>query len=757
MDIKQLFHLSQNNLNNFISLFKNDFSLSNNYLELENFGIENFHSINFDISFYIFNYLIANNHNISLNLYRIGLLYEFKRDFNNAILYYEKSISQDRYNYLPIVNVTAILIEQKKFDEANFLLDKYIEINDKVPEIWNNKGILLKTLNFFEDSILCFDCCIALNSNFIKAFYNKASIYTLLHDHKNSINCLMHCLRISPNDFDSNLAIAQNFISINSPSDALSYLISATLSKPDSFDALIALGHTYYLLKNIDVSLNTFNKAFDINPTSAELNANIGAIYQIKKNYEEAIKFIKISLSLNSNLDFLNGNLSFLKKSLIDWSDYDPFHQSILNKISYCDNVIQPFNFLSVSDSLELQLKVSQDWSFRRCPPSFITSNFSLSSKPKIRIGYFSSDFRHHPVSYLIIELLELHNRDQFEIFGFSLSPLSPSGSDSFLQRLDDSFDHIFDVSQFSDLSIVEFVKSHEIDIAVDLNGHTQDARTNIFAQRLAPIQINYLGYPGTMGSNYYDFLIADIQTIPTQSVRFYSENIIYLPELFQVFDTKRVVNKKLTRLSLGLPEDAIIFCCFNNNYKFSPIIFNSWIEILKGVKNSVLWLLADNQTAATNLKNEFLKTDLDPHRLIICYRTGYEEYLSRYCVADLFLDTFPFNAGTTANDCLWMGLPILTYAGESFASRMASSLLKACNIPELITYSINDYIEKGIKLGNNPNQIREYKKYLTDQKQKKQLWDMKKQTKNIELGYIECFKQYQKNKKLEEIIIKNE
>ena len=510
-------------------------------------------------------------------------------------------------------------------------------------------------------------------------------------------------------------------------------------------------------LKKFDEAISFLKESLKINPLQVEALYNLGLIQLSINDKLKAFQNISLASNLKKDIDHLNGNLSFLKKSLIDWSDYDPFHQSILNKISYCDNVIQPFNFLSVSDSLELQLKVSQDWSFRRCPPSFITSNFSLSSKPKIRIGYFSSDFRHHPVSYLIIELLELHNRDQFEIFGFSLSPLSPSGSDSFLQRLDDSFDHIFDVSQFSDLSIVEFVKSHEIDIAVDLNGHTQDARTNIFAQRLAPIQINYLGYPGTMGSNYYDFLIADIQTIPTQSVRFYSENIIYLPELFQVFDTKRVVNKKLTRLSLGLPEDAIIFCCFNNNYKFSPIIFNSWIEILKGVKNSVLWLLADNQTAATNLKNEFLKTDLDSHRLIICYRTGYEEYLSRYCVADLFLDTFPFNAGTTANDCLWMGLPILTYAGESFASRMASSLLKACNIPELITYSINDYIEKGIKLGNNPNQIREYKKYLTDQKQKKQLWDMKKQTKNIELGYIECFKQYQKNKKLEEIIIKNE
>jgi len=537
--------------------------------------------------------------------------------------------------------------------------------------------------------------------------------------------------------------------------DALLKLTKAIKIKPDFVEGYYNIGTIYLKTEKFKEAIIYFKKSLYIKSNQYEAYYNTGLCYLEINNKFEAINYIKKAYFLNANIDHLLGNLSFLNNSIADWSNYDSFCHSLFERVNTHNNVIQPFNCLSLTDSVQLQHKISNDWTSLRFPESVRSFLFPVSSNHKIRIGYFSSDFKHHPVSYLIIQLLELANRNKFEIFGFSFSTIDTNSSDAFLNRLYKSFDFLFDLTTYSNSAALEFVRNQKIDIAIDLNGHTQEARTALFAERLAPIQINYLGFPGTMGSKYHDFIIADPQLIPPEYSQFYSEKIIYLPHLFQVFDAKRVIGNKPSKNSLNLPDDKFIFGCFNNTYKITPKIFTSWIKILKEVNNSILWLLQDNQLATDNLKKEFNKHGLDLNRLIFTTRTNYEEYLERYQLMNLFLDTFPFNGGTTANDCLWSGTPLITIAGQSYGSRMASSLLKASNLTDLITYSMEEYTCKAIDLGNNPEKIAIYKKQLKEQLEHGASWNMINQTRYIEKAYQNAYEQIKQGQKnLENIVI---
>lgn len=595
----------------------------------------------------------------------------------------------------------------------------------------------------------------AMNGKYLSALYYFDKLFSLLPNEKrisNNYFLVKNNIKISKESCNEKGEI---FFKLQKIEEALFYFrlsLEIDNNQPNIYNNL---GLCLFLQKKYSDALIYFKKSLYIKSNQYEAYYNTGLCYLEINNKFEAINYIKKAYFLNANIDHLLGNLSFLNNSIADWSNYDSFCHSLFERVNTHNNVIQPFNCLSLTDSVQLQHKISNDWTSLRFPESVRSFLFPVSSNHKIRIGYFSSDFKHHPVSYLIIQLLELANRNKFEIFGFSFSTIDTNSSDAFLNRLYKSFDFLFDLTTYSNSAALEFVRNQKIDIAIDLNGHTQEARTALFAERLAPIQINYLGFPGTMGSKYHDFIIADPQLIPPEYSQFYSEKIIYLPHLFQVFDAKRVIGNKPSKNSLNLPDDKFIFGCFNNTYKITPKIFTSWIKILKEVNNSILWLLQDNQLATDNLKKEFNKHGLDLSRLIFTTRTNYEEYLERYQLMNLFLDTFPFNGGTTANDCLWSGTPLITIAGQSYGSRMASSLLKASNLTDLITYSMEEYTCKAIDLGNNPEKIAIYKKQLKEQLEHGASWNMINQTRYIEKAYQNAYEQIKQGQKnLENIVI---
>ena len=370
----------------------------------------------------------------------------------------------------------------------------------------------------------------------------------------------------------------------------------------------------------------------------------------------------------------------------------------------------------------------------------------------KIRVGYYSADFHNHATGYLMAELIELHDHHRFECIGISFGP---KHHDQMQLRLEQSFDQFIDASAMSDIQIAQLSRELKIDIAVDLKGFTQHCRTGIFAYRAAPIQVNYLGYPGTMAAEYMDYLIADKVLIPEQSQGAYSEKIVYLPHSYQVNDRQRVISDKVfTRAELGLPEQGFVFCCFNNNFKILPAMFESWMRILKAVEGSVLWLYQDNEGAVDNLKKEAKARGVDPDRIIFAKRLPLEEHLARHRQADLFIDAFPYNAHTTASDALWAGLPVLTLMGQSFAGRVAASLLTAIGLPELITTTPAAYEALAIELAKSPEKLTALKQKLSNNRLTTPLFNTPQFTQDLERAYVQMYERYQADLVLKDIVI---
>jgi predicted O-linked N-acetylglucosamine transferase (SPINDLY family) len=357
-------------------------------------------------------------------------------------------------------------------------------------------------------------------------------------------------------------------------------------------------------------------------------------------------------------------------------------------------------------------------------------------------------------VSFSLAYLLELHDKSKFELIGFSFGP---EKNDEMRKRVSSAFNQFINVNLKNDKEVVQLSRDLNIDIAVDLTGFTTNSRFGIFIERCAPIQVNFLGYPGTLGSNHHDYIIADKILIPKENQKDYSEKIIYLPNSFLVNDSTKKISKKIfTREELGLPKNGFVFCCFNQSYKITPVIFDIWMRLLKKVEGSVLWLTEDNQIALNNLKSEAEKRNVNHEKLIFAKRMpSLADHLARHKCADLFIDTIPFNAITTANDALWAGLPVLTRAGESFSSRVGASMLNAVELNELITLTEKDYETLAIELATNPERLKQIKKKLEKNKLIKPLFNTKLFTKNIESAYTMMHEKYLKNLPLENIEIK--
>jgi predicted O-linked N-acetylglucosamine transferase (SPINDLY family) len=489
-------------------------------------------------------------------------------------------------------------------------------------------------------------------------------------------------------------------------------------------------------------ALQHYDKALSLKPDYAEAYSNKGNTLNELKRYEEALQYYDKALSLKPDIDWALGNRLILKLQMCNWANLqrDINHLVEMNKSN--NKIIQPFQLLPMIDNPQLHKRISEIYTLHKYPVNPELGNIHFSKqKKKIRLGYFSPDFRNHPVALLTAELFESHDRTLFEVIAFSL--LQASDEDQIRMRLKNSFDKFLDVGHLSDIEIAKLAREMDIDIAIDLCGHTRHSRTGIFSFRAAPVQVSYLGYLGTMGANYIDYLLADKTIITKDLEECYTEKIIYLPS-YQVNDSKKTISqKKFTREELGVSEDKIIYCCFNNNYKILPTTFESWMRILKEVDKSILFLYAESSVVEDNLIKEAKSRGIDSSRIVFGKRIKYEEYLERYKICDLFLDTLPYNAGTTASDALWAGLPVITLKGKSFASRVAASLLTAINLPELITSSQEEYELLAIKLGNNPNELIHLKQKIENTKLRSNLFDTVAFTDVLEKAYLEAYDRY--------------
>ena len=425
---------------------------------------------------------------------------------------------------------------------------------------------------------------------------------------------------------------------------------------------------------------------------------HLGRVLEGRKQFPDAEAYLTQSLLLNPDQPDVLHHWVFLRQKQCAWPVYmelpgvgkDAMHRAT-----------SALAMLSVSDDPRDQLHAAQQFVQDKLAKDLphLTDGHAYGHK-KLRVAYCSSDFCLHPVSLLTVQLFELHQRDAFEVYGFCWSPDDGSAT---RERVKQGMDHFFSIGQLTDEAAAQLIRSQEIDILVDLQGQTSGARANILGYRPAPIQITYLGLPATTGLPSIDYVIADEFLIPHYEAQFYTEKPLYMPHVYQVSDRNRVAGQRPTRASCGLPERGFVFCSFNNSYKYTPEVFAIWLSLLQEVPGSVLWLLADNPWAEKNLRQVAEGRGFAADRLVFAARVAPESYLARYLIADLFLDTFPFNAGTTANDCLWMGCPLVTYTGRSFGSRMAGALLTAAGLSELITYNLEDYQALALSLGNDP------------------------------------------------------
>lgn len=448
---------------------------------------------------------------------------------------------------------------------------------------------------------------------------------------------------------------------------------------------------------------------------------NLGRLLEIKKNYKESLTMLEKSFALDPTQRDVLLHLIHLVQKICRWPIYAP-PKGITKKGMISGT--SPLAMLAASDDPALQLSAARQFVEHKYP---VTSTEVLAAKggynhKKIRIGYLSSDFCLHAVSLLTVELLELHDHDRFEVYGFCWSR---EDGTSIQKRVVQAMDHYIKIGEMSDREAADCIRAHEIDVIIDLQGLTSGARPLILSHRPATLQLTYLGFPGATGLPWIDYVIADRYLIPKKLAPFHTEKPLYMPECFQSSDSKREVGSLPTRADNNLPEKAFVFCSFNNNYKFTPELFAVWMRILKRVPGSVFWLLADNEWAKENLIKEAKKLGIKKDRLIFAPRVAPADYLARYQLADLFLDTFPFNGGTTANDALFMGLPLLTLSGRTFASRMAGSLLTNLGLPELITDNLKEYEEKAVRLAQKPAELDALKNRLKENKISGPVFDM--------------------------------
>ncbi len=512
------------------------------------------------------------------------------------------------------------------------------------------------------------------------------------------------------------------------------YLQAITLSPTFSHPRL-NLGILYERMGRLDDALaewewihqNAQGPGADRSVTLLALN-HLGRVLEVKKQLLEAEEYLTASLMLNPLQPDVLHHWVFLRQKQCAWPVYKPVEGVTLDAMK---NATSALAMMSLSDDLQLQLAAASRYVNEKVDRNLIAlSQTAGYGHSKIRIAYCSSDFCLHPVSMLTVELFELHDREQFEVYGFCWSP--DDGS-ALRKRVVSAMDHFLTIHSLSDEDAAKLIRSHEIDVLIDLQGQTSGARPNMLGRRPAPIQITYLGLPATTGLPSIDYVIADEFLIPSNAAPFYSEKPLYMPHVYQVSDRQRTAAPQPSRNECGLPDEGFVFCSFNNSYKYTPEMFDVWANVLRRVPSSVMWLLADNSWAEQNLRREAESRGVSSDRLVFAGRVSPENYLARYQVADLFMDTFPFNAGTTANDCLWMGCPILTLTGRSFGSRMAGSLLRAAGLPELITTSLSEYEEMAVALAYDPARSLGFRHHLSEVRGRGVLFDTPQFVRDLE------------------------
>ena len=585
-------------------------------------------------------------------------------------------------------------------DEAIESYGRVIAIRPGLADAHNNRGVVFRDLGRYDEALEDYDRAIALNPSSAEAHNNRGVV---LRERKRYAEALQ--------SYDRAIAIKPAFAEAHSNRGAV----------------LGDLGRHVEALQSQD-------RAVALRPDFADAWVKRGVTQRDLGRHAEASGSLTRAMQVDPRFDWLEGLWLHAKMRLYDWSEFPANVERLTRRIEAGERATPPFSFLALPGSAALQRTCAETWVGSRLQPKRRLPGISKHERgERLRIAYFSSNFQEHAVAYLLIDLLEQHDRDSFEVTAFSFGP---DTGDPTRRRVEAAVDRFVDVRDRPDDEVARLARELGIDIAVDLMGFTEDSRTGIFALRAAPVQVSYLGYPGTMGADFIDYIIADATVVPEGEEGHYAEKVVRLPGSYQVNGHRAISGRVFTRGEQGLPESGFVFCCFNNNYKVTPSTFDGWMRILGRVEGSLLWILGDNETAVRNLRREAAHRGIAAERLVFANRLPLAEYIARYRLADLFLDTLPYNAHSTASDALWSGLPVLTCIGDTFAGRVGASLLRAIGLPDLVAQTQAQYEDLAVALATQPERLRDVRRRLDENRLSMPLFDAPAFTRNLEAAY---------------------
>jgi protein O-GlcNAc transferase len=670
------------------------------------------------------------------------IFFEHKR-YDEAFAAYDQTLKLDPTVAQAWVGRGSVFFERQQFDEALGDYKKAVSLKPELAAGWLLIGNVHLQQKHYDDARAAYDEAERLSPDLAELCLCRGKLFLALRQFDDASAAYDRARQLKPDLAEAWSGLGTAFNALDRPDDALEAFDRALAIKPDLAEASLGRGSVFFSLKQYSEALAAYDRALELKPRFTEAWVGRGTSAFYLAQYDQAYLSYQKALTLAPDLDYAEGFRLLAKLYLCDWTELRTEIAQLLSRSREGKPVGIPFVLLALPCTLADQLQCTERF-VEDLPIKVLAWPSSVYSHDRIRVAYLSADFRDHAVAHLTAGLFEAHDKSRFDITGISLVQ---GRNTAISNRIAKAFETFIEIKDQTDEEVAALLRDREIDIAVDLMGHTQHARLGVFARRPAPIQIHYLGYAGTLGTRFIDYILSDSTVIPDEQREFYTEQVVWLPESYLAGDNKRAIAPHIpTRQECGLPERGFVFCSFNNAYKIAPQMFELWMRLLRAVPNSVLWLSQANPIAMSNLGREAERHDVAARRLIFAPKVEQiADHLARHRQADLFVDTLPYNAHTTASDALWAGLPVVTCLGESFAGRVAASLLRAIGLPELITTSLEDYEALALKLAGEPDFLAGIKAKLARNRDIYPLFDTARFTRHIEAAYTTMWKRHQR------------
>lgn len=684
----------------------------------------------------------------------VGAVALFKlNQFSQSLDQFDKLLARDPGNVAAINERGAVLAKLQRHDEALASFEKALSVNPTYAEAHLNRAALYAEQDRADEALAGYDKALGLRPDLIMGWLGRGNVCCRLKRYDDALSAAAKALALNPNFAEAWSARGGILAELRQPEQALADYDKALVLDSELAAAWLGRGNVLSHFKRNDEAVAAYDKAIALDQDLASAWLGRGNACLERRQFAEALAAYDRALALKADLKWVEGLRLHCKAHLCDWSNFEAEREHLLASVEANRPAAPPLVLLAIPSTARQQLQCAQSW---------IAHDYPAAAKPlwqgdryrheKIRVAYLSGDFRQHAIPFLVVGMLECQDRSRFEMTALSTGPQDNS---DIRKRMVACFDRFVDVRAHGDEHVANLIRSWEIDLLVDVAGLTQGGRPGVLAYRPAPVAVNYLGYPGTIGAPYYDYIVADRVLIPEHQKQFYSEKIVVLPHTYQANDAKRAIAQRtFTRADLGLPPTGVVFCCFNSGFKIMPDVFDSWMRIMKSVDGSVLWLFEENATAPDNLRREAAARGVDPARLLFGKPMAHDDHMARLGVADLLLDTSPYNAHTTGSDALWAGLPIVTCIGDTFASRVAASLLTAIGLPELVTPTRDAYEQLAIALGGNPAQLENIKRKLAVNRLTTPLFDTARYTRHLEAAYVTMHERCQAGLAAAEIVV---